>query len=92
MITNVAAAVQLLKTHQGHVVRGPMLDSILGCRAEIHPVEAAAADIWNGLVAVSFGVPCVAAVLLLAQSLPDITDTGGQAHLGHLKQSQTMYW
>lgn len=54
-----------------------MWDSIPGCWAEVDPVKAASTDKGNSLVVVSFGVPCIAAVLLFAQSFPDVTDTGG---------------
>lgn len=77
VITSVASTVQLLQSHQGHVIGGQVWDAILGSWAEVDPVEAAATDIMNSLVAVGFGVPCVATVLLLSQLLPHITDTGG---------------
>lgn len=67
------------------MVRGQAWDAVLGSRAEVDPVEAAATDVRKSLVAVGFGVPCVAAVLLLSQSLPHIADTGRKTHLGHLR-------
>ena len=85
VITSVASTVQFLQSHQGHVVRGQAGDAVLASRAEVYSVEAAAADIRNSLVGVGFGVPCVAAVLLLSQSLPHVADTRGQAHFGHLR-------
>ncbi len=87
MITSEASTVQLLQSQQGHVVRGQAWDAVLGGRAEVDPVEAAATDVRNGLVVVGFGVPGVAAVLLLSQLLPHIADTRGQTHLGHLRWS-----
>lgn len=59
-------------------------DPVLGSRAQVDPVEAAATDVRSFLVVVGFGVPRVAAVLLLSQSLPHIEDRGGQTHLGNL--------
>lgn len=84
MVTCVATTVQLLQPHQSHVIRGQLWDSFLSRRAEVNAVEAAAADERNSLVAVGFGVPCVAAVLLLAKFLPHITDTSREAHFDHL--------
>lgn len=87
VITSEAFTVQLLQTHQGHVVRDQAWDAILGGWAEVDPVEAAAGDVRNIFVAVGFGIPCVAAVLLFSQSLPHVADTGWQTHLGDLRQS-----
>lgn len=87
MITRVASTVQLVQSHQGHVIWGQMLNATLGSGAEVDPVKAAATDVRNSLVGVGFGVPSVAAVLLPSQSLPHITDSGGQTHLGHLRWS-----
>lgn len=87
VITGVPSAVQLLQTHQGHVIGGQTWDAVLGSRAEVDPVKAAAADKRNCLVAVGFGVPRVATVLLRSQLLPHVAHTGGETHLGHLRRS-----
>lgn len=70
------------------MIGGQTWDSFLGSWPEVDAVEAAAADIGNGLVAVGFGVPCVAAVLLLAQSLPHVTDARRKAHFGYLTKPE----
>lgn len=88
MITGVASTVQLLQTHQGHVIGGQTWDAVLGSRAEVDSVKAAAGDKRNSLVAVGFGVPRVATVFLLPQSLPHVAHTGGETHLGHLRKSR----
>lgn len=87
VIAGVTSTVQLLQPHKGHMVRGQTGYSVFGCRAKVNPIEAAATDIGDGLVVVGFGIPGIAAVLLLAQVLPHITNSGGQAHLGHLRRS-----
>lgn len=88
VITGVASTVQLLQTHQGHVIRGQTWDAVLGSRAEVEPVKAAAADKRNSLVAVGFGVPRVATVFLLSHSFPHVAHTGGETHFGHLRKSR----
>lgn len=70
------------------MIRGQTWDAVLGSRAEVYPVKAAAADKRNSLVAVGFGVPRVATVLLLSQLLPHVAHTGGETHLGHLRRSR----
>lgn len=71
------------------MIRCQTWDSFLGSWPEVDAVEATAADERNGLVGVGFGVPCVAAVLLLAQSLPHVADARGEAHFGHLEKPLT---
>lgn len=68
-----------------------MWDPLRGRRAEVDPVKAAATDVGNGLVVVGLGVPRVAAVLLLAEPLPHVTDAAGQTHLGHLGRTSVRY-
>lgn len=76
MITSVTSTVKLLQSHQGHVIGRQARDAILGSWAEVDPVKATATDIRDRFVAVGFGVPCVATVLLLSQLLPHIADSG----------------
>lgn len=66
------------------MVRRQARDAVLGSWADVDPVKAAAADITHGLVVVGFGVPRVATVFLLPKSLPYVTYTGRETHLGHL--------
>lgn len=84
MITSVASTVQLLQSNQSHVIWGQTWNTIHGGWAEVDPVKATTTDIRNRLVAVGFSVPRVPTVLLLAESLPYVTDIWGEAHLGHL--------
>lgn len=66
------------------MIWGQTWNTVLGGRAQVDPVKATTTDKRNGLVAVGFSVPCVPAVLLLAESLPYVTDAWGKTHLGHL--------
>lgn len=88
MVTCVAATVELLQPHQRHVIRTQLWDSFFSCGTEVNAIEAAAADEWNSLVAVGFGVPSIAAVFLLAKFLPHVTDTRRQAHFDHLTEQE----
>lgn len=87
VITSVAPTVQLLQSDQSHVIWGQTWNTVLGGWAQVDPVEATTTDVRNSLVAVGFSVPCVPAVLLLAETLPYVTDARGKTHLGHLLRS-----
>lgn len=87
MVTGVASTVQLLQSDQSHVIWGQTRNAVLGGWAQVDAVKAAATDKRERLVAVGFGVPRVATVLLLAQALPHVTDARGETHLGHLSRS-----
>lgn len=87
VITSVAPTVQLLQSDQSHVIWGQTWNTVLGGWAQVDPVEATTTDVRNSLVAVGFSVPCVPAVLLLAETLPYVTDARRKTHLGHLLRS-----
>lgn len=70
------------------MIRRQARNAVLGGWADVDPIKAAAADITHGLVAVGFGVPRVATVFLLPKSLPYVTHTGRETHLGHLEQDK----
>lgn len=90
MIACVTATVQFFHSNQDHVVRnkfGPGFS-----RPKVDAVEAAPADIREGLIAVCFCVPCVSAVFLFAQLFPHVTHTLRQtSNLYHLHRQVTFF-
>lgn len=90
MVTDEAAALQLLESQQGHGIRFKLRDAVSGSRPQVEAVKADATREIHVLIGVFQRVPCVATVFWLSQLFPDITNTGWKTHTGYLNTQRLL--